>query len=94
MKDINIVRMYLKVCTLSDITTGDGLTIQQDIIEGNAGQSISSTAYEWPRIPRPTSCIRTWQRALRLTIRPALHMGDWISKSRSYHNWWYASGDN
>jgi hypothetical protein len=93
------VRMCLKVCTLSDIATGNGITLQQDTIEGKAGQSISSKAYGWPQNPKPTSCIRTWQRALRLTfmtgqcltIRPELHMGDWTSTSCSYHNWWYTS---
>ena len=62
------VWMCLKVCTLSDIATGNGITLQQDTIEGKAEQSISSKAYGWPRNPKPTSCIRTWQRALQLTF--------------------------
>jgi len=77
MKDINVVRLYLKVCNLSDITTVDGLTIQQDMMEGRPGHSISEKAYGCPRIPKSLmACIRTWQQALRLayTTVQGLHV--------------------
>ena len=67
LEDINVVRLYMKICTLSDITTADGKEIRQDILNGTAnGSSISSVAYDWPNLKRPPrSLFVTWNRAIR-----------------------------
>ena len=52
----NIVRLYLRVATVSDLSTTDGRRIDTNIMTGIRGTSPSPSrwAYSWPNIPVPT----------------------------------------
>ena len=54
-KDINLVRLYLQVITLSDMTTSDGVDVCSDMLNGvrRPGQHIRSKT--WPRQEAPTA---------------------------------------
>lgn len=92
LEDINVVRMYMKICTLSDMTTANGTEIRQDILDGTLdGSSISSTAYEWPNVKRPPrSLFVTWNRAIRqvyirglgILVKDEFRNDLWQEKSR------------
>ena len=62
----NKVRMYTKVATISDILTADGKYIAQDIYDvedTRLSVTPSSTAYIWPKIPKPSRKeIEIWQK--------------------------------
>ena len=67
--DINMVRLYMRVTTLSDITLVDGSKIREDAIRGERFISCSSSFYEWPRIPKPSrKMIRIWEHAIKITF--------------------------
>ena len=48
-EQMNICRQYLKIIYLSDITTADGLSINEETLNMIPNNSI----YEWPTIPNP-----------------------------------------
>ena len=50
---LNCCRMYLNVLTLADITTADGLSIRQDIVECRLPRDRKSPLV-WPNQPEPT----------------------------------------
>jgi len=54
----NKVRMHLKVATLSDILTADGMRVDASKLKGeyaSTGPNPSRDAYEWPIVPPPTA---------------------------------------
>ena len=66
-RDINLVRLYLQVLTLSDISTPDGDQIHEQYLQGNRleGQKIRT---HWPRQSDPTSHQRRlWRKFIEST---------------------------
>jgi hypothetical protein len=51
--ELNYCRMYLRVTTLSDITTSDGKQIMDDILKGNRDLSNHVDPTEWPHQEKP-----------------------------------------
>ena len=91
-------RLYLKVNTISDITTGCGTYILQQAWEcKKEWESISETAYQWPFQPRPTKRDREgWQRVLQqvFSVEPRHHslpvrLGRYYRASRRFTTWMY-----
>ena len=61
IEKMNLCRQFLKIIYLSDITTADGSSISNDIINIIPNQS----SYEWPIIPYPSIKIQTiWKKTL------------------------------
>ena len=52
LASVNMRRLYLKVVLLSDITTGDGMYIDQSIYDGAANNCLSDI-YDWPNQGKP-----------------------------------------
>ena len=105
LEDINVVRMFMKVCTFSDITTADRKEIRLDILDGEQNvHSISSAAYEWPNVKRPPrSFFVTWNRALRRVYTQGFgvlvkdeyqNTTSWQEPSRKHHKWWVSVHEN
>ena len=59
LKWTNWCRMYLQVCTVSDLLTADGKHIRRSVWEGKRDDTFASP-YQWPRTIRPTS--QHWQQ--------------------------------
>ena len=68
LQAINLCRMFMKVITMSDITTDDGRLIPA-VKTMDQFNSTSSLAYAWPNQPIPSQRdIQLWHHALSLTI--------------------------
>ena len=102
LNDINIVRLYLEVTTLSDITISDGSKIKNKILEGERYTCCISVTYWWPRIPKPTRImVKTWERAVKLTftsenlqVRENMKRNIWSNNSKDKHIWWFVKVEN
>jgi hypothetical protein len=78
---INRCQVHLQVTTISDVTSGDGLRISSNTIDGNYN-SEQRHYYQWPYQPKPTvNCWRTWRQALRWHINDARYML-WIDENQ------------
>ncbi len=99
-KAINQCRLYLRVFSLAEITTGDGRHWHRDAIDGKRRITQTREQLNWPRWERPRETYwTTWRRALkRLCIGNSVYgrlrntLGQW------YYNmsdtWkWYIQGD-
>ena len=65
IEQMNLCRQFLKITYLSDITTADGTSISNDIINMIPNQS----SYEWHIIPHPPIKLQTiWQKTLTTTL--------------------------
>jgi hypothetical protein len=68
LMQINKVRLYLRVVTLSDLLSADGRHIDAQLLQGNRGTcnpTPSTTAYHWPSVPLPTKTEKElWKQAL------------------------------
>ena len=65
----NKVRLYLRVSTVSDISTANGREIDHNILRGKRSMSptLSEYAYTWPNIPEPTPReIEIWYNTLSI----------------------------
>jgi hypothetical protein len=68
LQNINACRLYLQVQTLSDITSGDGLTILPTVFTDKPALPSYST-YAWPRQSNPSkTCWSHWRTAIRKTF--------------------------
>ena len=68
-RQINKVRMYLRVATWSDLMMADGKSIDKEILFGTRGNSPSPSryAYQWPNIPKPTpEELSNWKSTIML----------------------------
>eukprot|EP00978_Attheya_sp_CCMP212_P021750 scaffold63912_cov37-Attheya_sp.AAC.1 len=62
--ELNYCRMYLRITTLSDITTSDGKQIMDDILKGNRDLSNHVDPTEWPHQENPDKPTWTkWEKA-------------------------------
>ena len=65
---LNWCRLYLQVCTISDIVTADGSRIRQAVWHGQRDAMFRSM-YQWPRTARPTKRHwDMWRRVLATTL--------------------------
>ena len=92
---INLCRQWLKVLTLSDMTSGDGKSILLSIWMGLPSTSTAMSPLNWPdKVERPATHHWTiWRRALSLlctgttrTLR--LPLGAWTIPAPA-HEWFY-----
>ncbi|CAJ1929819.1 unnamed protein product [Cylindrotheca closterium] len=66
---LNWCRMFLQVCTVSDITTADERFIRRAIWDGLRDDTVRSP-YQWPRTVRPTrQHWELWQTLTLLELR-------------------------
>jgi len=85
LQKLNACRMYLQVSRLSDITTGDGESILQNVLKGCDEKYYQST-HRWPRQGRPPKeWWAKWRSALRRAFsidgqRPEIRekLGKWF----------------
>ena len=67
LKIFNKVRLYLRIATISDLATANGVSVDKDIFDGRLGTSPTPSrhAYKWPNVPEPTpSESRKWLESL------------------------------
>ena len=68
---LNWCRMFLQVCTVSDITTADGRFIRRSIWDGLRDDTVRSP-YQWPRTVRPSrQHWELWQTTLSSALLTA-----------------------
>jgi hypothetical protein len=98
--DINLVRVYLKVCTLSDITNATGNRLSESVWRCQQFLDRRSTL-NYPRQLEPTIVQRrVWRKLLRTMLQPhaklsqlnlALPLGPWTAPSTM--KWKYTTWD-
>ncbi|CAJ1946859.1 unnamed protein product [Cylindrotheca closterium] len=98
LKWLNWCRMFLQVCTVSDIVTADGRSIRESMWHGERDYAHRSS-YQWPRTVRPNrNHWKVWQdhltRALLVsdgTQRLLRHpLGPWFDPLDNW-NWLWSS---
>ncbi len=103
LKILNDCRMFLKVITLSDITTSCGTRLKPSVVEGTyMGGSLHQV--DWPRKPRslPQKYWNQWKEALetcfllpyttnRLLRQP---LGRWTMNPTNSWSWFYDPDSN
>lgn len=95
---INSCRIYLQVLTLTDISLGNGRSVDQDMYHGRISQHRKST-FQWPRQPRPSRLAwDKWQEAIdtiwtnHQIIEPPL--GSWLTKPIQKWYWYHDVATN
>lgn len=79
--DINLVRQYLGVTLLSDISNANSTAIVHDVLEGRI-QHHRTTSFRWPRQPYVTkSQIKRWRSYLQDHF---ISMGNTLKRSLGY----------
>ena len=99
---INMVRQYMQVTTLSDICTYGGDSVLSKTLSGDKHSSCSLSKYNWPRIPKPPkSFIKLRSQAIkraftnsRSKVKDQFILKRWTSASWQLHQWWYHPEDN
>ena len=101
LKIINRCRLYLRVTCLSDITTGDGKRLQDDIFRGCKQFTVDS--YQWPNQSRPPPRDwKVWRREVLRCFAPTHYnltfpLGPWILSQQEYFaewDWWLDNSKN
>ena len=100
MKILNEVGMYLKVSTLSDITTSDSTKfLHWALQQVEPMESCSSQCYTWPTAATPSTKHRDlWRSALRMAfarqiincINMYLVADTWLSIAQPFLKWWHS----
>ena len=96
LRQANLCRLWLQVLRLSDITSGDGLTILPSFWDGTTP---ADSPYNWPISSRPSAAAwRSWQLFLTaLTTGPQhrlLHpLGPWTIPASDTHSWFYSPSE-
>ena len=95
---INSCRIYLQVLTLTDISIGNGRSVDQDMYHGRVTQHRKSP-FQWPRQPRPSRIAwEKWQEAIdtiwtnHQIIDPPL--GPWITEPIQKWYWYHDVATN
>ena len=99
---INRCRLFLRVTTLSEISTADGLNIHSDVWRGYPPPH-SLSKILWPRQHRPPNpSWRVWRRFLQQALRPGDYsgystrlplrqpLGRWFSHYTSDRHWFWS----
>jgi hypothetical protein len=97
LKRMNACRLYLRVETLSDITTADGRYISSWVLEGKS-EANPISYHEWPNQGDPgRQAWVQWRQLLASCFcagylaHGLLHtLGAWIEKAPREWQWWYA----
>jgi hypothetical protein len=92
---INKCRIYLRVLTLSDITSGNGKYITNDAFIGRRRLRQSHHSYQWPNWEQPSyKEWKVWRKAIQSVFSPRWHrklkqpLGSWLIPAAK--NWeWY-----
>ena len=86
----NKVRCYLQVLTISDIATGCGTKIQQNILEGKKSMD---SRYEWHEEQPTKKDINIWKKTIRYLLdnkeQLKCPVGEWIMQSHLKWTWFY-----
>jgi len=99
MTILNEIRMYLKVSTLSDITTSDGTRFLTWALRAEPHHSCSSQRYKWPATATLSRKHKElWRSALRMAFaRQTVNLIDltlvtnvWLSIAQPFLKWWYS----
>ena len=93
LQSINRVRCHLKVFSIADIATGDGLKIRKQYMLGLVEDTDSS--WEWP-LERPSSNdFKCWREAMNLLLDETklltTPVGCWIAKPHLTYHWYYCA---
>lgn len=88
LRHLNLCRLYLCVSKLSDITTNNGLFIQEGYLSGERKNPY--TTHDWPRQPSPSHRIwKLWRYHLKKTFYKGdkLHcpLGSWLTYLPTAH---------
>ena len=94
LRILNRCRLYMRATTLSDLTTGDGQRLQDDIFRGL--RQLNQDSYDWPAQGKPPPREwNLWGSALRCCFAPTQGkllspLGEWLSDipSESYYSEW------
>jgi hypothetical protein len=88
--DLNLVRIHLQAVYISDLSTGDGLSLRRNSINGFP-DSASTSSYDWPRQPILTKKQRNRRRRymndqflLSDGKRLKQPLGKWIHTNRNH----------
>ena len=97
-RSLNRTRMYLHLCTISDIADDRGSRLRSCVFSAHRPYSLSSRAYEWPnlKVPPTPSEIQLWRRCIKTAIltphstllNPRLRVGRWYQSSSHHATWW------
>jgi hypothetical protein len=97
---LNQCRMYLKVISLADLVTADGVSITQDAYNGKRNRVRD---LGWPRLPPslPRTSWNLWRRAIdRCFLHPhSSHrqlrrpLGEWLPVARPSWLWFFSPGE-
>ena len=98
LRQANTCRLWLRVWRLSDVVSGDGLSILPQYWDGIAPSALT-TNYDWPRSERPSASAWTsWRLALTSFVFGPSHrlhqpLGCWLSEPDSTHVWFYSAAE-
>jgi len=91
---INRCRLFLRVLSLADITTGDGKYLTKWAWDGDVTQRFCPLRAEWPYQERPGArSWRLWRKALRFCYSQSVgnpigfELGPWLTRD----HWWFYS---
>jgi hypothetical protein len=91
----NYCRIFLKVCWLSEIATGDGTYLTEDAWNVIMGERSNHIVLAWPQNPRPSATAREiWRKWITKAYlgrgrRLRSPLGDWLQWDNKWK--WYAS---
>lgn len=91
---LNQCRVYLEALTVSDISSADGLRLENDIRLGKRLMDRPSR-FTWPESPRPsTKCWTLWESAINQIFGPRSStlrqpLGQWLQVPRRW-TWFYS----
>jgi hypothetical protein len=94
LREINRVRIYLRVTTISDVATACGTRINRDRYDINDPIPLENTKYKWPIQANPGKrAWDLWRNALRQLIhgmsdtRLTTPLGQWTGEPRQTFTW-------
>ena len=96
LQSINRVRCHLKVFSLADIATGDGMRICHKYLHGVKDDTDS--IWEWPMEQPSQKDYGAWKSAMKLLLdeRQFLHnpLGNWLAKPHLQWKWFYSPAED
>jgi hypothetical protein len=94
LREVNRVRIYLHVTTISDVATACGTQINRDRYDISEPIPLENTKYKWPLQTKPGKrAWDLWRNALRQLIhgmsdtRLTTPLGHWTSEPRQTFKW-------
>ena len=98
LREINAVRLYLKVIYPSDVCNAAGTKIRAALLQGKRDDMVSDHKFQFPNQKRPKmEWIASWTRAMRYIQETYLPMQGWwreeSAHDREWH-WWINKEEN